>query len=75
MTDKKKSGLFRHLFFASQVGLNIVVATAVGYAIGRGLDYLFSTTPWLTIIFLIFGIISGFFETFRLVQKAIKEDD
>ncbi|MEO5355923.1 MAG: AtpZ/AtpI family protein [Nitrospirae bacterium YQR-1] len=75
MTAQKKSGIFRHLFFAGQVGLNLVVATSVGYIIGSGLDSFFKTAPWLTIIFLIFGIISGFLEMFRLVQRAMKDND
>jgi ATP synthase protein I len=61
--------LFRQLLEASTVGLNLVLSTFVGLAIGYGLDYLFHTSPWLTIIFLIIGIITGFRELIRIAKK------
>ncbi len=47
----------------------MVASTFIGLAIGYGLDKLFHTSPWLTIIFLIIGIITGFRELFRLAKK------
>jgi len=61
--------LFRQLLEASTVGLNLVLSTFVGLAIGYGLDSLFNTSPWLTIIFLIIGIIAGFRELVRIAKK------
>ena len=61
--------LFRQLLQASTVGLNLVLSTFVGLAIGYGLDRLFHSSPWLTIIFLILGIIAGFRELFRMAKK------
>ena len=60
---------FRQLWEASTVGLNLVLSTFVGLAIGYGLDSLFHSSPWLTIIFLIIGIITGFLELFRIAKK------
>ncbi len=55
------------------VGLNLVFSTFIGLAIGYGLDKLFKVTfPWLTIIFLILGIVSGFRD---LVRLARRQDD
>ena len=52
------------------VGLNLVLSTFIGLAIGYGLDKLFKVTfPWLTIIFLILGIVSGFRDLLRLARK------
>ncbi|HSB31288.1 MAG TPA: AtpZ/AtpI family protein [Candidatus Sulfobium mesophilum] len=52
------------------VGLNLVFSTFIGLAIGYGLDKLFKVTfPWLTIIFLILGIVSGFRDLLRLARK------
>jgi len=68
--------LFRQLLEASTVGLNLVLATFVGLAMGYGLDYAMDkwfgvhTSPWLTIIFLILGIIAGFRELIRIARKA-----
>ncbi len=51
------------------VGLNLVFSTFIGLAIGYGLDKLFKVTfPWLTIIFLILGIVSGFRDLLRLAR-------
>lgn len=61
--------LFRQLLEASTVGLNLVLSTFIGLAIGYGLDSLFHSSPWLTIIFLILGIITGFRELIRIAKK------
>ncbi len=64
--------LFRQLIEASSVGINLVVSTFVGLAIGYGLDKLFGTSPYLTVIFLILGIIAGFMELVRVARKQEK---
>ncbi len=57
------------------VGLNLVISTVVGLAMGIGLDYLmekwfgWNTRPWLTVIFLIFGIIAGFKDLYMMAKK------
>lgn len=71
MPDKP---LFKQLLQASTVGLNLVLATFVGLAMGYGLDKLFSTYPWFTIIFLILGIIAGFRELVRMARKTYDGD-
>ena len=60
---------FRQLLQASTVGISLVLSTFVGLAIGYGLDSLFHSSPWLTIIFLILGIIAGFRELLRMAKK------
>ncbi len=76
--ESKEKSLFRQLLQASTVGLNLVISTFVGLAIGYGLDYAMErwfglhTRPWLTIIFLILGIVSGFRD---LIKMAIKPED
>lgn len=66
---------FRQLLQASTVGLNLVLSTFVGLAIGYGLDSLFHSSPWLTIIFLILGIIAGFRELLRIAKKQDNGSD
>ena len=66
MTEKP---LFKQLMQASTIGINLVLSTFVGLAIGYGLDSLFHTSPWLTIIFLILGIIAGFRELLRIANR------
>ncbi len=55
---------------AWSVGLNLVFSTFIGLGIGYLLDKFFKVTfPWLTIIFLILGIISGFRDLWKLARK------
>lgn len=61
--------LLRQLIDASSVGLQLVISTFVGFAIGYFLDRFFKTSPWLTIIFLIIGIVAGFLELLRIARK------
>jgi len=49
----------RQFLEASTVGLNLVLSTFVRSGNRYGLDSYFHTSPWLTIIFLIIGIITG----------------
>jgi ATP synthase protein I len=67
--------LYRQLLQASTVGLNLVLSTFVGLAIGYGLDKFFNSSPWLTIIFLILGIIAGFRELVRIAKKQDNGSD
>jgi len=67
---------FRQLLEASTVGLSLVISTFIGLAMGYGLDYAMEkwfglhTSPWLTIIFLVFGIIAGFRDLVRMAKKS-----
>lgn len=73
MKDKEpEKPLLKQLIEASSVGIHLVVSTFVGLAIGYGLDKLFGTSPYLTFIFLIIGIIAGFRELIRVAKKQEK---
>src|SRR3989304_2410665 len=72
--ENKDKGIFGELMRASTVGLNLVAATFVGLAIGYFLDKLFGTRPYLTIIFLILGIIAGFRELVRMAKRDNNKD-
>lgn len=56
------------------IGIEIVIATLVGYAGGHWLDGQFGTSPYLTLIGLLFGIAAGFKGLFDLTKK-IKLDE
>lgn len=65
--------VFSQLLDASSVGINLVVSTFVGLAMGYGLDKLFNTAPYLMIVFLIIGIISGFMNLVKIAKKEEKK--
>lgn len=62
-------GLFKNLAMLSSIGIAFVAATFIGLAIGIYLDRYFGTSPWLTIIFLIFGIAAGFKNVYDMIKK------
>ena len=64
MTDVEPSVL-RQLARLSTIGIALVAATTIGLLMGYGLDRLFGTAPWLTMIFTVFGIAAGFLNLFR----------
>jgi ATP synthase protein I len=64
MPDDAPSVL-RQLARLSTIGIALVASTAIGLLIGYGLDRLLGTTPWLTMVFLLFGIVAGFINLFR----------
>ncbi|HTR45172.1 MAG TPA: AtpZ/AtpI family protein [Thermodesulfovibrionales bacterium] len=67
--ESEEKPLFRQLFTVGMIGIQFALSIFVGFAIGYFLDKLFHTFPWLTIIFLIFGIIAAFRELFSLAGK------
>ncbi len=69
MSDEKEKPLLRQLLEASTIGIHLVLTTFAGFAIGYFLDRFLSTSPWLTVIFLIIGIIAGFRELLRIARK------
>lgn len=80
---EEKKSFFRQLsgnifdkdvYYAFSVGIHLVLCTFAGLAMGYGLDSLFGTKPWLSFLFLVFGIIAGFRELFRVAKKQGKED-
>ena len=62
----------RGIAILSSVGINLVITTFLGFFIGRWLDKVFHTSPWLTICFFILGVASGF--TY-LIRTALKKHD
>lgn len=66
---EENKGFFKRLAIISTMGISMVLATFIGLYIGVYLDSKFSTTPWLTIVFLIFGIIAGFRNVFILMRR------
>lgn len=50
----------------------MVAATFIGLAMGYYLDKWLGTSPWLTLIFLGFGIVSGFRNIYILTERELK---
>ena len=68
--DKRK--FYRQLARVSTIGLEMGLSVAIGLAIGFFLDRHFHTKPWLTVIFLILGIVAAFRSLFSLAKDIDK---
>jgi len=60
------------LLSASSLGVTLVISTAIGLAIGIWLDRWWHSSPWATMIFLLIGIISGFWQMIKEMKKINK---
>jgi ATP synthase protein I len=67
-----KYELLRQFGTLGSVGLHLVLSTFAGLAIGYFLDRAFQTKPWLTLLFLGFGIAAGFMNLFRVMRRQGK---
>ncbi len=67
---KKETRIWiRELAFYSSLGFSVSLSIFIGLGIGVYLDRRFDTSPWLTFVFLGFGIAAGF----RNIGLAIKK--
>ena len=66
-----KTNWLRDIGILSSIAMLFACCVLVGYVIGYYLDKLFHTN-YLTLLFLFLGIIAGFLELFRLLQKFFK---
>lgn len=64
----------RALYY-SYLGILMVASIAIGGVIGYYLDKWLGTGPWLFLLFLVFGIVSGFINVFREVLKEAKKEE
>jgi len=64
--DDKQRRDAKQLLDASSIGWMFPIAIGLGFLWGWGMDKLFHTSPWLTIIFSAFGVIAAFVNLFRI---------
>ena len=75
MAPPGEQNAWRALGELSTIGLALVIATVLGLAGGYDLDRWLGTSPWLTLIGLLFGIAAGFVNLFRSVRRAERDVD
>lgn len=73
MKEETKKYL-RQVGMASTIGFQLAFSIFIGLGIGLWLDSKLGTLPWLTLIFLVLGIVSGFLSYYRFVKKQQEED-
>ena len=52
-----------------KISMDLISSIIVGVLIGLGLDKIFLTKPIFFIIFLVLGIITGFYSLFKTMKK------
>ena len=67
--QKHTSQLLRSLSMVSQMGMTIAACVLVGVLLGRFLDSIFDTSPWLLIALSLCGAAAGFRSIFELAKK------
>jgi ATP synthase protein I len=62
-TEKQKLAAY------STVGLMFPSSIAIGAVIGFFLDKWWHTTPWMLIIFTLYGVVAGFVNLYQVIRK------
>jgi ATP synthase protein I len=60
---------FRDLANASTLGIQVALCIFIGLGAGLWLDSKFGSSPWLTIIFLLFGVAAAFLTYYRFIRE------
>ena len=72
--SNSKKEIVKSLISYSSLGLEMGISVAIGIAIGYFLDRYFKTSPYLTIIFMIFGIVAAFKSIYELIKKTERDN-
>jgi len=69
--DKKKqrNTVLRALSLSSQTGIVIVACVVIGVFLGKFLDELLGSSPWLLLIFSFLGMAAAFKSIFNISRK------
>jgi ATP synthase protein I len=74
VADNKKD-VIKPLLRYGSLGIEMGLCVVIGIIIGQYLDKVFDTKPYLTIIFLLFGIAAAFKSIIVLIKKAEKDNE
>lgn len=74
MSEDKRE-VIKSLLSYSSLGLEMGLCVAIGIGMGYFLDKFFHTSPYLTIIFMIFGVIAAMKTIYQLMKKIEKENE
>jgi ATP synthase protein I len=73
--SEDKRDVIKSLLSYGSLGIEMGLCVAIGIGIGYFLDRYFGTSPYLTIIFMIFGIIAALKTIYQLMKKLEREDE
>lgn len=58
----------------SYIGIFFGIAVSLCVFAGRWADHRWNTTPWLTVAGLLLGVVTGFYELYRVSKQALKDE-
>ena len=67
--SKERSEIFRAISLLTQVAVLVIVCIAIGVILGVFLDNFFGTSPWLLMVFSLFGMGAAIKALFDLSKK------
>ena len=67
--SKIRNDLIKGLSQVSQIGISIFVCIAIGVFLGWFLDSFFGTSPWLLLVFSLFGVGAAFKFMFEQMKR------
>ena len=69
---KSDANMLRTAYELSAGLLSFVVAIVLGWWVGGVLDRWLGTSPWLTTVFMLFGLVAGVLNVYRTVSRSMK---
>jgi ATP synthase protein I len=72
MSEKRRLTDFRRLAELSSTALVLPSSIAIGLFFGYWLDKRLGTAPWLLLVFMLLGVVSGLLSLFRIIRKQMK---
>ena len=67
--NKKHREMFKGLSLLTQIGFSIVACVLLGVLLGKFLDSVLGTSPWLLLVFSFLGVAAAFRSLFDLIKK------
>jgi F0F1-type ATP synthase assembly protein I len=72
--NRPDPGTLRTIGELSALGFAFLLALALGYWFGLTLDSWLGTSPWLTVVFSLFGLAAGVVNVYRIVAHAMRSE-
>jgi ATP synthase protein I len=72
--DKETKRTVIQMASVSSIGIALVLAIFGCFFLGRWLDQRLGTEPYLTLVFLLLGIATGFRNIYVLIKRYLKND-
>ena len=70
--NQETKEMLRELAYYSSLGFSVALAIFIGLFVGIWLDKIFHTSPWCMFVFLGMGIVAGFMNIIRAMDKTKK---